>query len=358
MQILARYIAVAFFKNLLLALLGLTGLFFFQTVITQLNDYALNQLLIYSFYDLPKMMVMVAPPAALVATVLTFSTLSKTNELVACYSIGISLNQMISVVFPIVFVMCCLSLVMQDRILPSFYEKKNLFYWREIKKQQDFFLDVKQDKIWYRSDNLIYHLRTFDPKLEKIVGIGVYVFSDKFDLTEFLEADTASYSGGQWELTQGKATHFDEKSGFPVTETFGKRTLKIKESPKDFQMIEKEVDRLRIKDLIRFINTNKKSGIDSKLFETKLQSRFSLSFIPLIMCLLAVPFSVSRAREGRLGKDLLIAFTITFFYWLGFSISLSLGQNGTISPVLAAWSPSIIFGLLALYLLQRMRKSI
>lgn len=350
MQILARYIATSFFKNLLLSLFGLTGLFFFQTIITQLNDYAMNQLIIYTLYDLPKMMVTVAPPAALVATVLTFSTFSKTNELVACHSIGISLAQMVSVIFPIVFVMCCFSLVVQDRILPALHEKRSLFYWREIKKRQDFFLDVKQDKIWYRSNNLIYHLRTFDPKTDRIFGIGVYVFSEDFNLTELLQAEIATYNGNEWEMVSGSATRFS-KEGFPVMEPFKSRLLKIKEGPKDFKMIEREVDRLRIKDLIRFIDVNKKSGIDSKTFEVKLHSRFSLSFIPLIMCLLAVPFSVSRAREGRLAKDLLIAFTITFFYWLGYSISLSMGQNGTIQPILAAWLPSLIFGFLALFLL-------
>lgn len=357
MQILARYIAIAFFKNLLLALFGLTALFFFQTIITQLNEFTLSHLLIYTFYDLPKMVVMVAPPSALVATVLTLSSLSKTSELVACYSIGISLNQIVSVIFPIVFVMCCFSLVIQDRILPAFHEKKSLFYWREVKKKQDFFLDVKQDKIWYRSENLIYNLRTFDPELGRIVGIGVYVFSEDFSLKQHLQAETALYTGNDWELEHGKSTTFDPQSGFPVVVPFEHMTLKIPESPSDFKMIEKEVDRLRIKDLIRFISFNKKSGIDSKNFEVKLHSRFALSFIPLIMCLLAVPFSVSPNREGRLGKDLLIALTITFFYWLSFSISLSLGQNGTLPPVMAAWMPSVIFSLLALFLLQRMRRS-
>jgi len=356
MQILARYIATAFFKNLVMALVGLTALFFFQTILTQRSDFALNQLLIYSFYDIPKMMVMVAPPAVLLATVLTFSAFSKTNELVACYSIGISLNQMVSVIFPIVFVMCCFSLVLQDRILPAFYEKKSLFYWHEIKHQPDFFLDIKQDKIWYRSNNMIYHLRTFDPKTDRIFGVGVYVFDKAFDLKELLQAEEATYNGSEWVLSQGKSTHFDAKSGFPVIEPFRERLLKIKESPKDFKNIEREADRLRIKDLIRFIDNNKKSGIDSKTFEVKLQSRFSLSFIPLIMCLLAIPFSVSRSREGRMGRDLFFAFAITFIYWLGYSISISLGQNGTVSPILAAWLPSVIFGLLAVFLLRRMQR--
>ena len=355
MQILARYIASAFFKNLLLSLLGLTGLFFFQTILTQLNDFTLAQKLIYNLYDLPNMMVVVAPPSALIATIMTFSALSKTNELVACYSIGISIKQMMSVLFPIVFVLCCFSLVVQDRILPAFNEKKSYFYWREIKKKQDFYLDVKQEKIWYRSENLIYHLQNFDVKNERILGIGVYVFDDQFELIEQLQAEKASFNGKDWDLTNGKTTHFDAETGFPVTEAFQTRTLKIKENPKDFQMIEKEVDRLRIKDLIRFIKSNKKSGIDSKNFEVKLHSRFSLSFIPIIMFLLAVPFAISRARDGRAGKDMMIAFVITFFYWLSYSISLSLGQNGTVAPILAAWLPSVIFGFLALILLKRMR---
>lgn len=355
MQILARYIATAFFKNLILVLLGLTGLFFFQTILTQMNDFTPSQKFIYNLYDIPSMMVMVAPPSALLATVITFSSFSKTNELVACYSIGISIRQLMSVIFPIVFVMCCFSLVVQDRILPAFNEKKSYFYWREIKKKQDFFLDVKQEKIWYRSNNLIYHLRNFDAANERIYGVGVYVFDEEFDLVQQIQADQANFVNNHWLLTNGKITHFDDKTGFPMTEPFKEKELAIKENPKDFKMIEKEVDRLRIKDLIRFIQTNKKSGIDSKAFEVKLHSRFSLSFIPIIMFLLAVPFAISRARDGRTGRDLLIAFVITFFYWLGYSVSLSLGTNGTITPLTAAWMPSIIFGFLALILLKRMR---
>ena len=116
MQLLARYLGMTFFKNLMLALLGLTGLFFFQNIITQLNEYRFYQMLVYSMYDIPSMMVVVSPPATLIATVLTFSMLSKSNELIAFHSIGISLAQMLGVLLPIVFVVCCLSLVAQDRI--------------------------------------------------------------------------------------------------------------------------------------------------------------------------------------------------------------------------------------------------
>lgn len=352
MQILARYLATAFIKNLILSLFGLTILFFFQTIITQLNDYTFSQLLIYVSYDFPKMMVMVAPPASLVAMVMTLSGLSKTHELIAIHSIGISTAQILTILLPIVFVLCCFSLIAQDRILPMLYEQKTVFYWKEMKHSQDFFLDFRKDKIWYRSNNMIYHLKTFDFKNEIIKGIGVYVFDSQFNLTELLQGESAHHNGHEWVLETGKATKFTGSSGFPKTENFKSRTLNIKEQPSDFKMIEKEVDRLRIKDLNKFIETNKRSGIDSKGYETKLHSRFALSFIPLIMALLAVPFSVSGTREGRTSTDLGIAFAITFFYWISFSMSLSLGLKGTISPIAAAWGPSILFALLAVYLLK------
>jgi lipopolysaccharide export system permease protein len=355
MQILARYIAGTYFRNLILSTTGLVLLFFFQSVITQVNDYTLTQKFIMTLYDLPGMWVMVAPPAVLMATILTLSALSKTQELVACYSIGIGIRQIMGVLFPIVFVFSCLSLVMQDRILPAVNEKKSLFYWREIRKRQDFFLDLKQEKIWYRSNRYIYHLRNFDPELGRIVGIGVYEFDESFNLKEEMQAEEAVFKGNSWELRNGRKTVFNPKSGFPESESFSTRTLTIKENPKDFKVIEKEVDRLRIKDLIRFIRSNRLSGIDSKGLEVRLQSRFSLSFIPIIMFLLAIPFAVSRAREGRTGTDLAIAFAITFFYWLSYSISMSLGQNGVFPPMVAAWSPSVIFGFLALFLLRRMK---
>ena len=46
----------------------------------------------------------------------------------------------------------------------------------------------------------------------------------------------------------------------------------------------------------------------------------------------------------------------TFIYWLTYGLSLSLGQKGTLLPWVAAWSPSLIFGFLAVILLNKVRR--
>jgi lipopolysaccharide export system permease protein len=85
----------------------------------------------------------------------------------------------------------------------------------------------------------------------------------------------------------------------------------------------------------------------------KFWSRFSLSFIPIVMCFLGVPFSVRNRREGGTAKDLGLCLAITFFYWLFYSVGLSLGTSGALPPWVAAWLPSAVFVALAAALIAR-----
>ena len=344
MKVLARYISSIFLKNFLLAIVALSLLFFFQAVMGQLfnDNYPTEQVLIYNLLNLAQYTVQMTPPAVLLATVVTLSTLSRSNELVACYSIGIGLRQVMTIILSIVFMVCCLMLVMQDRVLPPFFRKQTTYFWREMKKRPDFFLDLKQDKIWYRSKNLIYNLRSFDVKSNTIHGMAVYVFDEQFNLVEVIDAKEASFAKG-WTLKDGTVTVFSPPDDFPLTSKFVTKELAIGETPKDFREIEKEVDALRLKELSRYIARIKETGTETRGFLVKLHSKISLSFIPLVMCILAIPFSTRSRREEGMGRDLGLCILITFFYWIFYSMSLSLGSKGSIPPILAAWLPSLVF---------------
>jgi lipopolysaccharide export system permease protein len=287
--------------------------------------------------------VQMTPPAVLVATVITLSSLSRTNELVACYSIGVGLRQIMAIILSIVFMVCCLSLVMQDRVLPPFFRKQTTYFWRDMKKRSDFYLDLKQDKIWYRSKNLIYNLRTFDPKTNTISGMAVYTMDEQFHLVEVVEAKRAQFNQKGWKLQDGTVTVFSGADDFPMTTHFDEKDLSIGETPKDFQQIEKEVNGLRLKELRKYIERVKQTGADTKAYLVQFHAKISLSFIPLVMCILAVPFSTRTRREGGMGRDLALCLGVIFIYWLFYSTGLSLGSKGTVSPVLAAWFPSLFF---------------
>ena len=158
-----------------------------------------------------------------------------------------------------------------------------------------------------------------------------------------------------WSLKDGTVTVFSKEDQFPLTQPFKEKELQIPETPNDFQEIDKEVDGLRLLELSKYIKHMKEAGADTKAYEVKLQSRFSLSFIPMVMCVLGIPFSIRSRREEGTAKDLTLCLFVTFLYWLFYSIGLSLGTNGALPPWFAAWLPSGIFAGVAVLLLNRKR---
>jgi len=349
------YIIRTLVRNMVLSILGLGFTFFTQQLFVELFDHAYpsHQVLVHNLLNVPQVLVQMSPPAVLLATVITLSGLARTNELVACYSIGVGLNRIVMLVLTVVFGLTCTILVAEDRVLPSLFRKRNGYFWREMKRQPDFFLDVKKDKIWYRSRNLIYNLRRFDTKTKTIHGMSVYTFGDDFNLLQVLNAEKAEYTPQGWKLKKGTVTVFSPDDPFPLTKDFQEKELVIAESPTDFQEIDKEVDGLRFGELYQYIQRLKTAGADTKAYQVKFHSRISLSFIPIVMCCLAIPFAMGGRREGGLAKDLGACFAITFFYWLFYSVGLSLGTNGALPPWLAAWLPSAIFAAWAVALIAR-----
>jgi lipopolysaccharide export system permease protein len=358
MKTLDRYIVALFLKNLAIAAVGLTVIYLFQQITSMMldEDFTPRQVLIFNLFQIPAVFVQMVPPSVLIGTVLTLSGLNRSNELTATYSIGIGLQRIMTLFLLFVFAACAGTLFLQDSVLPALFKRRTNYYWREMKQRTDFHFDIKQGRIWYRSKNLIYNLKAFDQKTAQILGMTVYSFDDRFNLVQTVDAERARFTPQGWKLMTGTVTQFNEDSPFPINQKFNELRLQIPETPKDFQEIEKEVDGLRLGELKSYIDRNQNAGLDVKAYLVKYHARFSLSFIPIVMCILAVPFSVRGAREGGLAKDLGICLAITFFYWLFYSVGLSLGSNGALPPVMAAWAPTVLFTLFALTLVSRQGK--
>lgn len=346
MKILDRYILFEFTKNFLLAVVALGFVFFVSDMLRGVWDAEVSAgvLFKYSAMQIPQILCQMTPPGAMLGTMVTLSILNRKNELTAIHASGVSLSHISFLVFGAIFIACCVTLVTYDRVVPPLARQRLIYYWKEIKGRKDFSLDIKTTKIWYRSKNHIYNLRLFDKQKNLIEGLGIYLFDDDFKLKEHIEAAHALFdTSGEWVLNDGMLTVFPENETFPLSTTFKEKRIRLPESPKDFLEIEKQVEALRIKELWSFIKRNKNAGIDTKMYEVDFHSRLAISFVPLVMGLLAVPFSVRPKRQGGMAKDLSIALGFIFGYWLLFSISMTMGRSGALAPWISVWAPSILF---------------
>jgi lipopolysaccharide export system permease protein len=358
MKTLDRYIIGIFLSNLMISLVGTVLLFLVQDMFIELvaQTYPTKHVLYYHFLKIPDIIVQLTPPAVLLSTVMTLSGMSRSHELVACYAIGYGLRRIMLFFLAVVVLMGCLVIVMEDRILPPLFKKRTNFYWHVMKNRPDFFLDIKKDKIWYRSKNMIYNLQRFDPTAKVIYGVSLYTFDDAFHLVQVISAERATFSVVGWTLLDGTVTVFSEDSPVPLSKQFASKKVTIQESPKEFQEIEKEVDGLRLKELKQYILKMSQSGANTKSYEVKYYSRFAIGFTSVVMCLLAIPFSVGSRRAGGAAKDLGLCLGVTFIYWMVYSVSLSLGVSGMLNPWVAAWLPSLFFCGLAVFLISKKKQ--
>jgi lipopolysaccharide export LptBFGC system permease protein LptF len=69
----------------------------------------------------------------------------------------------------------------------------------------------------------------------------------------------------------------------------------------------------------------------------------------LVTVLLAVPLSIHFSRRGG-GSGIFLAVVLSVMMLFISTITLALGESGSLIPLLAAWLPNIIFAGIGLYL--------
>jgi lipopolysaccharide export system permease protein len=113
-------------------------------------------------------------------------------------------------------------------------------------------------------------------------------------------------------------------------------------------------DLLGIPDLSSWLKAYNHNGqfADPSPYLTHWHYRWALPFACLVTVLLATPLGIHFSRRGP-GGGIFLAVVLSALMMLFTSISLALGESGTLRPEHAAWLPNIVFSILGLYLFHR-----
>jgi lipopolysaccharide export LptBFGC system permease protein LptF len=115
-----------------------------------------------------------------------------------------------------------------------------------------------------------------------------------------------------------------------------------------------EPRRMTYPQLSRYIGELRQSGYDVLEHEVELYRKVAFPFVTLVMTFIAVPFAVTTGRRGAM-YGIGIGIVLALVYWTMISVFAAFGAGGVISPLLAAWSPNLLFGAAAIYLLLTVR---
>ncbi len=359
MQLIDRYILKLFLLYLVAGILVFVTLFLTVDVLSfaaRNAEAGSTALIKYYSYHTPTIIYQLIPVACLMAVLFTLSQLNKTNELTALFSAGMSLRRIVMPILISVGVVSVLSFVLGDQVLPRLIQKRNYVEYVEIKKRPGLYSTVKTNKIWFRTENILFNIKTLNPETASAQGITLYYFDPNWNLTQLIAANRVEMKDNLWNLKEGLVTLFASESSFPLTKTFKDKQITMNEDLRDIQSTSNNSDMMSVQELGRFIERNKEAGLDTLRYEVDYHKKFGFAFAAFVMSLVGIPFSVSGGRSGGTFKNVGVCLLLAFLYWVAFSSSLTLGTHGVLPPVVAAWGPNVLVSAMAVFFMRRLKR--
>ena len=310
------------------------------------GDYLLN-VCPYFIYNL-------AQYAVLLAVLITFGLMERSNEVTAIKATGISIYR---IVFPVLVICVGLaaSLFFFDQLYLPHANKRQDALRNQIKgKPAQTYL--RPDRKWiFGQHSDIYYYQFFDADRDQFANISVFQFDPHtFAITQRVYAERAHWSEvtQRWIYEQGWVRHLSGDSienyhQFDVT-----AFSQFNEQPSYFKKEVKQSSEMTFDELRKYIHDLQQSGFDVVRLRVQLQRKLAVPFVTLVMAVLAIPFSLSAGKRGAV-TGVAVAVGIAAMYEVVSRLFESMGNLSQLPPGLAAWSPDLIFALLGAYLILK-----
>ena len=359
---LDRYVLRLYVLSYLTALLLLVGLVVIVDMATNIDEYmtpgrdgaTVSVLSVVRLYTLklPFLYLQMAPFVTLVAGLFTAAKLSRFNEVVAALNAGISSRRLFAPIFAAAVGLALTTFGLREATGPLLARDRDILAdqltsHRPRPEFDDFWVPDGQGRSW--------RVHEYSPAVEglgeaRILGL-LGVFSEG-DRAISIHADEATWSPERngWALSSGELTEMNTVELRPrriaflgadeFTPTDVELAWKGRENPLDLSFGE-------CRELLRRDPSN---------MQYRTTSHYHLTFPLAGLLLLGVglPFMVGQER-GRAVERIATGFLICLIYFGLDFVCRTLGLQGLLRPLFAAWLPVVFFGSLGAVLYGSMR---
>jgi lipopolysaccharide export system permease protein len=358
MSTLDRYILQSFVRNLALVLLTLISLYGLIEFLERVDDFiefqaGLKYYLLYPFYLLPVIIANSLPMAVLLATFATIGGFSRSSQLTAMLSGGISLTRVSRPLFLGSLVLAILVLIANLWLVPWSSLESNYILRTEIKGKSS--QSVSSKDLYFRDGNKIVSVSHSFPEKGIVLGITVVEFNDKFLPVKRTQAEKAKHIGnGNWQLENAVVWDF-----IPETRTVAsfeqkpELLLDVKRQPSEMLQLWNRPEDLAVNELLHLTEKLRDEGYDPKPYQVETHMRLAKSAIPIIMVLIGIPFALQRGRNASFSLGIVISLAIFVIYFILYAVFAVFGAIAILPPIVAAWAANALMALIGAWLFLR-----
>ena len=301
-----------------------------------------------SLLKLPNLIEKVFPFIFMIATMWTFSRLSRNQELVIARASGVSVWGILLPAIVVAF-LCGTVVVSLFNPVSAMTQSRYAYYDATLLKGRGSTLALSRNGLWMRQaiegeQAVIHALKAEGGGKDgvRLKDVIIWTFESGHRLPGGrIEAASALLRSHYWELhdawrsSEGQPPEFHKSYRLPTNLT-----------PERIEESFAPPETLSFWDLPDFIHTAEEAGFSATRYRLHWQKVLSTPFFLCAMVFVAATFSLKSSRSGGMVR-LVVAGALTGFALFFVSdVASALGQSGVVPVALAAWSPTLVASLL------------
>jgi lipopolysaccharide export system permease protein len=342
---LSRYLGRQVLIGIAIAVFGLAAVAFVADVVELLRraygqpGVGVGLVLLMGLLHLPFLVQKLLPFSVLFGTMLSFQRLTRSHELVAVRSAGVSVWQFLLPALVVAQALGVFTLVAFNplaSILVARYEALQQKYL----SQDANLITVGQGGLWLRQPRegggeLLVHARQMNPDTGRLEHVMVLAFAPDGTFDSRIDAAVAHLQAGYWELNSPLSSDRDGNSrAVPSvripTDLTGHRIQDSFAAP----------ETLSFWDLPGFVKELEAVGFSAREHRLYWHGLLALPLLLSAMLLIGTTSSLRLVRRGGTGLLITAGLATGFVFYILSDVVFAIGLSGRLPAILAAWTPA------------------
>lgn len=355
MNIIDRYLAQTILHAIGVVLIAAIGLEFFIMLVAELHDighehYGIGSALWYVVLNLPEQIYQIFPMAGLIGMLMGLGLLANHSELIVLRQAGLSFIAITARAFKTLITLVLLLAIVGEVIAP-----KASAYADQYKDQalhgKDHPAALGRD-VWVKDQHSFLHIGAIDQQ-QALHNISWYEFDPHRQLKQFSFAATGYYHHGAWHVSDIKSTIVQGTSVHVTRQDEAVWPFNL--APNVLRNSVQKPSSLSLRELNASLRFHQTAHTSNDPLQLAFWKRLLQPLASLVMMLLAVPFIFGPLRSVSQSLRLVAGIAAGFGFYYCNQLLTPLILILQLPPILGASLPSMLFGVIGIWMLLYQR---
>lgn len=355
LNLIERYIALTIARATGLTLLAVILLLVVFGFVEKLEyvgtgDFRISHAFVVAVLTAPRYVFEVFPVAVLIGSLLGLGGMAARSELVAMRAAGVSLRDLLVAVLKTGLLLMLLVFLFGELVAPPSERLQQQYRAEKMHRQISM---SSEYGFWLRDGNSFVNVRNILPG-GRLTDLYIYEFDDQRQLRLASYAELAEYRDDQWLLRGIHQSQFSPGGGVD-SRLLDQARWESLLRPGMLSVLVVRPNMLPVWGLYRYIQFMHDNGQSAAVYEVAFWSKIAMPFATLVMLFLGIPFVLGQQRSRGTGERIFVGILLgAGFYMLNRGMSYA-AVAYDVSPMLTALLPALVFSVLAVWLLRRVR---